>query len=69
MRRRSRGRSTRAAGTAAAIEIRNCGVSFAPNLPDTYGPAIEVHRVRKLQITGFEGEGSHPGRDPARVIE
>jgi hypothetical protein len=54
---------------ARNITVRNCQVSWAPNLPEYYGHALESHQVDNLVLENFRGAAAHPERDEALLIE
>jgi polygalacturonase len=53
---------------AQRLTLNDVSVHWAANLPDCYGPALEVEAVDGLSLGRFQGSGAHAG-DPAQVID
>ncbi len=54
---------------ASNLALRNLQVTWSPNAPPYYGPALEAEDVTGLDVENFKGVGAHPGSDPNRLID
>lgn len=54
---------------ASNITVRNCQVTWAPELPEYYRHALESCQVENLVMESLNGEAAHPQRDEAVWIE
>jgi hypothetical protein len=44
---------------ASAVTLRDCAVSWGPNPPASYGPALRTVRVPGLRVQDFQGTDAH----------
>jgi hypothetical protein len=50
------------------VTLKNCSITWGPNLPDYFAGALEAESVTGLRLTGFMGNAAHPNRDAAIFI-
>ncbi len=56
------------AKSAQRLNLDDVSVTWASNLPDCYGSALQVEEVDRLALQRFLGHGAHPG-DAAQTID
>ena len=54
---------------ARNVSLQSVGVAWAPNPPSYFGAALEAHDVEDLELSGFKGQGAHPGQGSAQLLD